>query len=90
MDGSTIAYPVSIYGYPHGYVGTGDSFGQSKYNSGTNKGKTFIEGSNYYGMMCVHFVGSTTHSSKLPNADHQDAIEKAYKWAQKEYPGLVK
>lgn len=89
VDGSTVAYPVSIYGYPHGYEGTGDSFGKATYNSGENKNKKFIT-SNYYGMMCVHFVGSLIHTESVttPDPKHQEKIQNAYDWAKNKYPSL--
>ncbi len=41
-------YPVSIYGWPHGYDGTSSIC-------------SYAAGNNYYGMMCIHFYGSYTH-----------------------------
>lgn len=78
-------YCVSIYGFPHGFTGT-DSFSKSSFPSG----QLFYATNNYYGMMCIHFVGSTTHSSTTPDANHQAAIETAYSYAKKLWPTLVK
>ena len=67
------SYPVSIYGFPHGFNGT-DSFSQSRFSNG----QYFYAVNNYYGMMCVHFVGSTTHGGTSPDSKHQAAINTAY------------
>ena len=78
-------YPVSIYGFPHGFNGT-DSFSQSRFSNG----QYFYAVNNYYGMMCVHFVGSTTHGGTSPDSKHQAAINTAYDYAKKLWPTLVK
>lgn len=78
-------YCVSIYGFPHGYNGT-DAFSKSKFPSG----QYFYEVNNFYGMMCVHFVGSSTHSSSVPDSQHQANINKAYDYAKKNWPTLCK
>ncbi len=75
---------VSIYGWPHGFNDV----------STTNfpNGVRYHEQNNYYGMFCVHFVGSTTHENKTSNAqnEHQASIDKAYSEASAMWPGLVK
>lgn len=76
---------VSIYGWPHGYIGT-DSFSTSKFSDGSY----FFERNNYYGMMCVHFVGSWTHTGSKVDDEHQASIKKAYTFAQSKWPSLVK
>lgn len=78
-------YPVSIYGFPHGFTGT-DSFSQSRFNDNS---QLFYVRNNYYGMMCVHFKGSTTHSDNL-DSRHQANINTAYDHAKKLWPTLVK
>lgn len=78
-------FAVSIYGWPHGFNGT-DSFSLSKFSNGTY----FYAQNNYYGMMCIHFVGSTTHSSSTPDSNHQAAIEAAYSYAKSKWPTLCK
>lgn len=78
-------YCVSIYGFPHGFTGT-DSFAKSKFPNG----QYFYAANNYYGMMCVHFVGSTTHTSTTPDSKHQAAIDQAYAYAKKLWPTLCK
>lgn len=78
-------YCVSIYGFPHGFNGT-DSFAKSKFPNG----QYFYAANNYYGMMCVHFTGSTTHTSTTPDSQHQAAIEQAYAYAKKLWPTLCK
>ena len=83
---STKAYAVSIYGYPHGFEGGSDSFSNAIFPSGTK----FYAGNNYYGMMCVHFVGSTTHTGTSPDKGHQDAIDYAYNKAKEWWPELCK
>ena len=70
-------YCVSIYGWPHGYSDV-KNFNPSP---STN---------NYYGMMCVHFVGSYTHGSNKEDPLHQAAIETAYSFAKGKWPSLVK
>ncbi|MEG2951463.1 MAG: peptidoglycan-binding domain-containing protein, partial [Clostridia bacterium] len=77
---------VSIYGYPHGFNGT-DSFATAKFADGSY----FYSRNNYYGMMCVHFVGSTTHTpGNGPDPLHQANIETAYTYAKQHWPTLVK
>ncbi len=65
-------YCASIYVIPHGFTGT-SSFSLSKLS-----GKLYYERNNMYGMLCVHFYGSTTHSSGTVNADHMANINYAY------------
>ncbi len=65
-------YCASIYVIPHGYTGT-SSFSLSKLG-----GKMYYERNNMYGMLCVHFYGSTTHTSGTVNADHMANINYAY------------
>ena len=78
-------YPVSIYGYPHGYDGT------SAFCSATFDGKTkFAERNSFYGMMCLHFTGSKTHGGAAVDSGHQAAIDKAYNYAKQQWPSLVK
>ena len=83
VDGTV--YCVSIYGFPHGFNGT-DSFSKAKFPNGT----LFYVQNNYYGMMCVHFVGSKTHSSTNIDSQHQANIDKAYEYAKKLWPTLCK
>lgn len=78
-------YCVSIYGFPHGFNGT-DSFAKSKFPNG----QYFYAANNYYGMMCIHFVGSTTHTSTTPDTKHQASIDEAYAYAKKLWPTLCK
>lgn len=78
-------YAVSIYGFPHGFNGT-DSFSKSHFPNG----QYFYAVNNFYGMMCVHFSGSTTHTGTTPDAKHQASIETAYNYAKKLWPTLVK
>lgn len=78
-------YAVSIYGFPHGFTGS-DSFSNSKFPNGSY----FYATNNYYGMMCVHFVGSKTHGGVNVDAKHQEAIDKAYSYAMKMWPTLCK
>jgi len=77
-------YPVGIYGFPHGFDGV-DSFSKSKFPNG----QYFYAANNYYGMMCLHFVGSTTHSGNVSEG-RQKAINEAYAYAQKMWPTLCK
>ena len=74
-------YCVSIYGYPHGWMDDG------KESSFTKKG--YEKQNNYYGMMCIHFVGSKTHGGNAINSEHQAAIDKAYSEAKKRWGTLV-
>ena len=85
VNGSTKAYAVSIYGFPHGFTGD-DSFSRATFPNG----QKFYAGNNYYGMMCIHFVGSRTHTATTPDEDHQKMIDEAYKYAQKKWPELCK
>ena len=84
VDGQV--YAVSIYGFPHGFNGT-DSFSKSKFK---DNGQYFYANNNYYGMMCVHFVGSKTHSGTSPDERHQAAINTAYNYAKTLWPTLCK
>lgn len=77
-------YPVGIYGFPHGFNGT-DSFSKSKFPSG----QYFYAANNYYGMMCLHFVGSKTHSGNV-SSSRQDAINEAWNYAKSKWPTLCK
>jgi len=79
-------YPVSIYGYPHGYYSKTKGIGALDFANGKNACKS----TNYYGMMCIHFVDSMTHTGTTPNAGHQAAIETAWKKAQTLWPSLFK
>ena len=74
-------YCVSIYGYPHGWMDNG------KESAFTKKG--YEKQNNYYGMMCIHFVGSKTHGGNAINSEHQAAIDKAYSEAKKRWGTLV-
>ncbi|MFH1880590.1 MAG: peptidoglycan-binding domain-containing protein [Bacillota bacterium] len=65
-------YCASIYTIPHGYNGT-SGFSQSKLN-----GQYFYDRNNMYGMLCVHFYGSTTHGSGTVNATHMANVNTAY------------
>ena len=85
VNGSTKAYAVSIYGFPHGFTGD-DSFSRATFPNG----QKFYAGNNYYGMMCIHFVGSRTHTATTPDEGHQKMIDEAYKYAQKKWPELCK
>lgn len=44
---------------------------------GMPHGAGAISGNNFNGHFCVHFLGSTTHGSKSPNAAHQIMVWKA-------------
>ncbi|HPF88853.1 MAG TPA: hypothetical protein PK537_12460, partial [Candidatus Limiplasma sp.] len=65
-------YCASIYVIPHGFTGT-SSFSLSKLN-----GQYYYERNNMYGMLCVHFYGSTTHASNKVDATHMSNINYAY------------
>jgi peptidoglycan hydrolase-like protein with peptidoglycan-binding domain len=69
-------YCASIYFLPHGFNGT-SGFSLSKLN-----GQYYYERNNMYGMMCVHFYGSTTHSTGTVNATHMTNINTAYNTAK--------
>ncbi len=79
-------YCVSIYGWPHGYNGT-DAFARATF-AGTNS--YFFSQNNYYGMMCVHFVGSKTHTGGAVDQGHVDAMNEAYNYAKSKWPTLTK
>lgn len=81
-------YPVGIYGFPHGFTGK-DAFSGSKFEGGVSDGMYFYAANNYYGMMCLHFVGSTTHSGNLSEG-RQKAIDRAWEYAKKTWPDLCK
>ena len=70
MNGTV--YCASIYIIPHGFTGS-SSFSLSKLN-----GQYFYERNNMYGMLCVHFYGSTTHASGKVDATHMTNINYAY------------
>ena len=65
-------YCASMYVIPHGYTGT-SSFSLSK-----RDGQYYYELNNMYGMMCLHFYGSTTHSSGVVDPTHASNINYAY------------
>ena len=67
-------YPISIYGWPHG-------FNDTTYQKMTLGGQSLYKRSNYYGMMCIHFNGSTTHTGDAPDSGHTNSINEAYTWA---------
>ena len=71
-------YCVSIYGFPHGYMGGSSSCDQ------------YASGNNYYGMMCVHFKGSKTHTGNTTDPQHQANIQTAYNFAKTKWPTLCK
>lgn len=81
-------YPVGIYGFPHGFNGY-DAFAKSKFEGGVSNGMYFYAANNYYGMMCLHFVGSKTHSNNVSEG-RQKAIETAWEYAKKTWPELCK
>ena len=78
-------YPISIYGFPHGFNGT-DSFSKSKFPNG----QYFYAANNFYGMMCLHFPGSKTHGGADVDSKHQEKINEAYNYAKKMWPTLTK
>jgi peptidoglycan hydrolase-like protein with peptidoglycan-binding domain len=65
-------YCASIYTIPHGFDGT-SGFSKSKLN-----GQLYYERNNMYGMLCVHFYGSTTHASGIVNSTHMNNVNYAY------------
>ena len=65
-------YCASIYVIPHGYDGV-SGFSKSKLN-----GQFYYDRNNMYGMLCVHFYGSTTHTSGTEPAAHITNINTAY------------
>jgi len=81
-------YPVGIYGFPHGFTGK-DAFSGAKFQGGVSDGMYFYAANNYYGMMCLHFVGSKTHSGNVSES-RQKAIETAWEYAKKTWPDLCK
>ena len=74
--GGTV-YPVSIYGWPHGY-------------DGEDTICAFATTNHYYGMMCIHFNGSKTHVGDAIDTTHQANIAAAYAYAKGQWPSLVK
>lgn len=46
-------------------------------------GDQTILNNNYDGQFCLHMSGSITHGTSSENKNHQDSIERAYKWAHK-------
>ena len=70
LDGTV--YCASIYVIPHGYNGT------SSFSRSTRNGEYYYELNNMYGMMCVHFYGSTTHVSGVVDPTHASNINYAY------------
>lgn len=75
-------YPASIYGYPHGF--NDSSFNKATFPSGTK----FYAANSYYGMMCLHFYGSTTHGGNTMHEDHKKAMDTAYNKAKSMWPEL--
>ncbi|MBE5814002.1 MAG: hypothetical protein E7320_02185 [Clostridiales bacterium] len=78
-------YCVSIYGYPHGWMDIQN--GVLRESAFTKR--HFEKKNNFYGMICVHFVGSKTHGGASINSEHQAAIDKAYTEAKKRWGTLV-
>ena len=44
-------------------------------------GDQTITGNGYDGQFCLHMAGSKTHESNSSSAEHQKAVDRAYKWA---------
>lgn len=76
-------YCASIYIIPHGYNGT------SSFSKATRGGTYYYKLNNMYGMMCMHFTGSLTHSSGVVDSKHKSNIEEAYTKAPAQFPGKV-
>ncbi len=76
-------YCASIYIIPHGYTGT------SSFSKATRGGTYYYKLNNMYGMMCMHFYGSTTHSTGVVDSKHKSNIEHAYSEASSQFPGKV-
>ncbi|HPJ03216.1 MAG TPA: peptidoglycan-binding domain-containing protein [Candidatus Limiplasma sp.] len=76
-------YCASIYVIPHGYDGT------SSFSRATRDGQYYYKLNNMYGMMCVHFYGSKTHSSGVVDSEHAANIAEAYSKAD-DYFGASK
>lgn len=76
-------YCASIYVIPHGYNGT------SSFSKATRGGTYYYKLNNMYGMMCMHFTGSLTHSSGVVDSKHKSNIEEAYTKAPAQFPGKV-
>jgi len=70
LDGTV--YCASLYVIPHGFTGT-SSFSLSK-----RDGDYYYNWNNMYGMMCLHFYGSTTHGSGVVDPTHASNINEAY------------
>ncbi|MEA4999640.1 MAG: peptidoglycan-binding domain-containing protein [Candidatus Limiplasma sp.] len=69
-------YCVSVYGWPHGYSDV------KNFNPSPSV-------TNYYGMMCLHFVGSWGHGTGAVSNNHQASINTAYSYAKSQWPSLV-
>ena len=65
-------YCASIYAIPHGYDGV------SGFSTSRRDGEYYFNLNNMYGMICVHFYGSTTHSSGTEPQAHLDNFNYAY------------
>ena len=83
-------YAVSIYGWPHGFMGIGakDGLSTQKFPNG----KLLYENNNFYGCFCVRFYNSAGHGSANQTVinQHNAAADRAYNYAKQKWPSLCK
>ena len=83
-------YAVSIYGWPHGFMGIGakDGLSTQKFPNG----KLLYENNNFYGCFCVRFYNSAGHGSANQTVinQHNAAADQAYNYAKQKWPSLCK
>ena len=83
-------YAVSIYGWPHGFMGIGakDGLSTQKFPNG----KLLYENNNFYGCFCVRFYNSIGHGSANQAVinQHNAAADQAYNYAKQKWPSLCK
>ena len=63
------------------------TFACSLYGVPHNEKGDTIADNNMTGQICLHFTNSRTHDSKRVDTGHQQAIQDAYDWSQKQFSG---
>lgn len=83
-------YAVSIYGWPHGFMGIGakDGLSTQKFPNGN----LLYENNNFYGCICIRFYDSKGHGSANQTVinQHNAAADQAYNYARQKWPALCK
>ncbi|MDD4493915.1 MAG: peptidoglycan-binding protein [Eubacteriales bacterium] len=86
VDGTKMA--ASMNGMPHAGL---EKYAAGKYVSGRAGGFGYgynydsVKNNDFNGHFCIHFVKSRTHGSNKVDTKHQEAVQKAAKWAKLNY-----